>query len=94
VTTPGASKNVSLTVKLTPQPALPRSMSLSARNRLSGTVQSVETDGLMAEVVIELDGGQVVTAVITAGSVERLGVEEGKELDAVIKATEVMVEVD
>jgi len=69
-------------------------MSLSARNRLSGTVQSVETDGLMAEVVIELDGGQVVTAVITAGSVERLGVEEGKELDAVIKATEVMVEVD
>ncbi|MFD1633943.1 TOBE domain-containing protein [Haloplanus ruber] len=69
-------------------------MSLSARNRLSGTVHSVETDGLMAEVVIELDGGQVVTAVITAGSVERLGVEEGKELDAVIKATEVMVEVD
>jgi molybdopterin-binding protein len=59
-------------------------MSLSARNRLSGTV---ETDGLMAEIEIELDGGQVVTA----GSVERLGVEEGKELGAVIKATEVMV---
>lgn len=67
-------------------------MTLSARNRLSGTVQSVETDGLMAEVTIELDAGQVVTAVITAGSVDRLGVEEGSELDAVIKATEVMVE--
>ena len=69
-------------------------MSLSARNRLSGTVQSVETDGLMAEVEIELDADQVVTAVITAGSVERLGVEEGTELNAVIKATEVMVETE
>ena len=69
-------------------------MSLSARNRLSGTVRSVETDGLMAEVEIELDADQVVTAVITAGSVERLGVEEGKELNAVVKATEVMVETE
>jgi molybdate transport system regulatory protein len=69
-------------------------MSLSARNRLSGTVRSVETDGLMAEVEIELDADQVVTAVITAGSVERLGVEEGTELNAVIKATEVMVETE
>lgn len=69
-------------------------MSLSARNRLNGTVRSVETDGLVAEVEIELDGGQVVTAVITAGSAERLGVEEGKELNAVIKATEVMVETE
>jgi len=67
-------------------------MTLSARNRLSGTVRSVETDGLMAEVEIELDGDQVVTAVITSGSVDRLGVEEGSELNAVIKATEVMVE--
>jgi molybdate transport system regulatory protein len=67
-------------------------MALSARNRLAGTVRSVETDGLMAEVEIELDAGQVVTAVVTAGSVDRLGVEEGAELDAVIKATEVMVE--
>jgi molybdate transport system regulatory protein len=48
----------------------------------------------MAEVEIELDAGQVVTAVITAGSAERLGVEEGKELNAVIKATEVMVEAE
>jgi molybdopterin-binding protein len=69
-------------------------MSLSARNRLNGTVRSVETDGLMAEVAVELDGGQVVTAVITAGSVERLGIEEGKEVNTVVKATEVMVATD
>jgi len=85
---------VSLTVDLYPLSTLSELMSLSARNRLSGTVQSVETDGLMAEVEIELDADQVVTAVITAGSVERLGVEEGTELNAVIKATEVMVETE
>ena len=67
-------------------------MALSARNRLRGTVTSVETDGLMGEVVVELDDGQEVAATITANSVDRLGVEEGDEVNAVVKATEVMVE--
>lgn len=67
-------------------------MSLSARNRLSGTVESVETEGLMAEVVLETDGGQSVTAIITSNSVERLGIAEGDEVDAVVKATEVMID--
>jgi len=69
-------------------------MSLSARNRLQGTVRNVEIEGLMAEVEIQLDADQVVTAVITAGSADRLGLEEGKEINAVIKATEVMVEAE
>jgi len=67
-------------------------MSLSARNRLSGIVQRVETSGLMAEVVVELDDGETVTAIITGGSAERLGLEAGSEVDAVVKATEVMIE--
>jgi len=69
-------------------------MSLSARNRLSGTVHHVETSGLMAEVVVELDGGQTVTSIITSGSVDRLGLEVGSEVDAVIKATEVMIDAE
>jgi molybdopterin-binding protein len=67
-------------------------MTLSARNRLSGTVTSVETSGLVAEVVVETGDGQEVTAVITSGSVDRLGISEGDEVDAVVKATEVMIE--
>ncbi|WP_158057500.1 TOBE domain-containing protein [Halorussus halophilus] len=67
-------------------------MPLSARNRLSGTVESVATEGLIAEVVVETDGGQSVTAIITSDSVERLGISEGEEVDAVVKATEVMIE--
>ena len=66
-------------------------MALSARNRLDGTVQSIETDGIMAEVTIETAGAQTVTAVITASSVDRLGIAEGDEVNAVIKATEIMV---
>jgi molybdate transport system regulatory protein len=67
-------------------------MALSARNNLHGTVKSVETDGLMAEVVVDVGDGQTVTAIITSGSVERLGIEAGDEVDAVVKATEVMIE--
>jgi len=52
-------------------------VSLSARNRLAGPVTNVETDGLMAEVTVELDDGQEVTTVITSGSADRLGIEEG-----------------
>jgi molybdate transport system regulatory protein len=69
-------------------------MSLSARNRLHGTVREVTVEGLMAEVTVELDGGQRVTSVITADSVDRLGIEEGSAVDAVVKATSVMLEAD
>lgn len=73
-------------------PVVVSNMALSARNRLAGTVQSIETDGITAEVTIETDGGQIVTAVITSNSADRLGITEGDDVNAVIKATEVMVE--
>ncbi|MFC4249296.1 molybdopterin-binding protein [Natribaculum luteum] len=67
-------------------------MTLSARNRLTGTVQSVETNDPIAEVVLELDDGQTVAAIITSNSVDRLGLAEGDDVDAVIKATEVLID--
>lgn len=69
-------------------------MPLSARNHLTGTVHSVETSGVMAEVEIELGDGQIVAATITSQSADRLELSEGDEVNAVIKATEVMVEKD
>jgi len=67
-------------------------MALSARNRLAGTVQSLDKQGLMAEVVVETDGGQEIMAVITSNSAERLGLAEGEEVNAFIKAPEVMID--
>jgi molybdopterin-binding protein len=64
--------------------------SFSARNRFPGVVRSVEIDGVMALVEIEA-GPHLVTAAITRDSVEELGLAEGVEATATIKATSVMV---
>jgi len=63
---------------------------LSTRNQLSGTVKSVRTGTIMAEVVVDV-GGQDVVAAITRGSVEQLGLAEGDAVTVLIKATEVMI---
>jgi len=64
---------------------------LSARNRFSGIVRSVEADGVMALVEIEA-GPHMVTAAITRDAVEELGLAPGVEATATVKATSVMVE--
>jgi molybdopterin-binding protein len=65
-------------------------MELSTRNQLQGTVRSVQTGTIMAEVVVDV-GGQEIVAAITRHSVERLGLGEGDSVTVLIKATEVML---
>lgn len=65
-------------------------MQLSARNQLPGTVTSIKLGGVMAEVVIDVNGMEVVAA-ITRTSAESLGLQVGDQVKAVMKATEVMV---
>jgi molybdopterin-binding protein len=64
---------------------------LSTRNRFPGVITSVEVDGVMALVEIEA-GPHRVTAAITRDSVDELGLVEGMEATAMVKATSVMVE--
>jgi molybdopterin-binding protein len=64
---------------------------LSARNRLTGVVRSVEVGGVMALVEIEA-GPFLVTAAVTRDSVEELGLVEGVAATATMKATSVMIE--
>lgn len=66
---------------------------LSARNQLPGTIKSIKLGSVMAEVVVEVAGVEVVAA-ITRGSVESLGLKVGDEVRAVVKATEVMIAKD
>jgi molybdopterin-binding protein len=64
---------------------------LSARNRFPGVVRSVEVDGVLA--LVEIEAGPFrVTAAITRDSVEELGLAEGVEAVATVKATSVMIE--
>jgi molybdopterin-binding protein len=65
-------------------------LELSARNQLKGTVKSVKLGEVMAEVIVDV-GGQEIASAITRTSAERLGLAEGDEVVAVIKATEVLI---
>lgn len=67
-----------------------RPLSISARNRLKGTVTRLTIDGLMAEVQLRI-GDQDLVAVITRSSAERLHLRVGGTAFAVIKSTEVMI---
>jgi molybdopterin-binding protein len=63
---------------------------LSARNRFSGTVVSVEVDGVMA--LVELEAGPFrVVAAVTRDAVDELGLAVGTRATATVKATSVMV---
>jgi molybdopterin-binding protein len=64
---------------------------LSARNQLPATVKSVRLGNVMAEVVMDVAGVEVVAA-ITRGSAEALGLKAGDGVKAVIKATEVLID--
>jgi len=68
-----------------------RAEMLSARNQFKGTIKSVKLGQVMAEVVIEVAGLEVVS-LISRSSAERLNLKEGDEATAIIKATEVMVD--
>ena len=65
-------------------------MNLSARNQLKGVIKSIKKGELMAEVVVEI-GGQELVSVITASSADRLGLKVGDTVAAIVKATEVMI---
>ena len=69
-------------------------MKLSARNMLKGKVKKIVTGAVNTEVTIELKGGEEIVSIITNSSVERLGLKEGKEAYAVVKASSVMIAVE
>ena len=66
-------------------------MQLSARNQLKGTVKEVKSGTVMAEVVVALPDGQEIVSAITRSSAERLHLQAGDQVIAVIKSTEVMI---
>ncbi len=69
-------------------------MKISARNMLKGKVRKIITGAVNSKVIIETAGGETIVSIITKESVESLGLKEGKEVYAVIKASNVMVAVD
>jgi len=66
-------------------------LKISARNRLKGKVLAVEKEGLTAIVKVQVTVPAVVTALISKEAAEDLNIKVGDEVEAVIKATEVMI---
>jgi molybdopterin-binding protein len=65
---------------------------LSARNRFRGVVRSVELDGFLARVEIDVTEPARVVAIVTREAVEELGLQPGVSAAGVVKSTSVMVE--
>ena len=65
---------------------------LTARNRFRGVIRSVEVDGLLARVEIDVTEPSRVVAIVTRESVEELGLKPGMSAAGVVKSTSVMVE--
>lgn len=63
---------------------------LSVRNRIVGTVTSVDIQGLFAEVAVDV-GGQQILSIITRRGCEELDLKPGMQVYALFKATEVMI---
>ncbi len=69
-------------------------MKTSARNQFLGRVQSIKRGPVNAEVVLDIGGGDNLTAIITSDSVDSLALAEGKEAYALVKAPWVIVSTD
>ena len=69
-------------------------MQISARNQLKGRVKRIEHGAVNSEVTLELPGGIEVVSIITKQSAGQLELSVGKEVYAVVKASDVMIAAD
>ena len=68
-------------------------MRLSTRNRLPGTITEVVKGEAAVRVSMQVGDNHMV-ALITRESAEELGLQPGKQVTALVKATDVMVMTD
>jgi molybdopterin-binding protein len=69
-------------------------MKISARNVLKGKVKKVTPGSVNNEIIVEIAGGAEVVSIITKSSSDRLDLKPGKEVYAIIKASNVMIGID
>ena len=70
------------------------SMKVSARNTFAGTITKITKGAVNAEVTFSLKGGVPLTAVVTNGAIDNLGLKTGSEAYAIIKASSVIIGTD
>jgi molybdate transport system regulatory protein len=68
-------------------------MKLSARNRIPATVVAITKGEAIANVELDANGQRIVAS-ITVEAVDELGISEGSDVVAVVKASDVMIGVE
>jgi molybdopterin-binding protein len=66
-------------------------MKISARNALKGKIVGIKKGAVMAQVTVDIGGGNHVMSAIFVESVDDLGLKAGDEVLAVVKSTDVMI---
>lgn len=67
---------------------------LSLRNRIRGVVRGIRRGDILSEIALDYQG-EIITSIVTSRAVASLGLREGDEVEALIKANEVsLTEVD
>jgi molybdate transport system regulatory protein len=69
-------------------------MKISARNVFQGKITEVKPGSVNSEVDVTLGGDDKIVAIVTNGSVQKLGLVAGKTVTVLIKASSVLVMTD
>lgn len=66
-------------------------MAISARNKIEGIITKIDNGMVASTVKIEISKSANLTSMITKEAVEELNLKEGDKVEAVIKATEILI---
>jgi molybdate transport system regulatory protein len=66
-------------------------LKISARNRFAGTVEKIEKGTITSIVKVKIQTPVTITALISKEAAEDLAIKPGDKVEAIVKATEVMV---
>jgi molybdopterin-binding protein len=66
-------------------------MKISARNAIKGKIIGIKKGAVMAQITIDIGGGQKVSSAIFVDSANDLKLKKGDKVLAVIKSTDVMI---
>ena len=69
-------------------------MKISARNAFQGKITEIKPGSVNSEVDVTLGGDDKIVAIVTNGSVQKLGLVAGKSVSVLIKASSVLVMTD
>lgn len=66
-------------------------LKISARNRLSGVIETITNGEINAEVVVDIGNEDKIVAIITTNSIKNMNLKVGTKVDAIIKASDIMI---